>query len=43
MKNVPIKPGTVLKVDTNEGIRYVLYTGVGVGYLTGNPQQPRMQ
>jgi hypothetical protein len=43
MKNVPIKPGTVLRVNTNDGIKYVLYTGVGVGYLTGNPQQPRMQ
>ena len=43
MKKVPIKPGTVLKVNTADGIRYVLYTGVGVGYLTGNSQQPRVQ
>ena len=38
-KKLPIKPGTVVKV----GNKYVLYTGQGIGYLTGNPNQPRIE
>jgi len=38
-KKLPLKPGTVVQV----GNKYVLYTGQGVGYLTGNPNQPRIE
>ena len=43
-KRIPIRPGTVVKVNTASGDKYVLYTGQGTtGYLTGNSKQPRIE
>ena len=44
MSKVPIKAGTVLKVTKSDNnIIYVLYTGAGEGYLTGNNKEPRIK